>query len=215
MPREVRMVDEDELRRLSPEQRATLMRTLAEMDSPLSAARSGGRPRAIGLAIIIACCVVLAIWIGILAVTLPRYYRSGGWRAAWVGFDIAELAAFAATAWAVWRRRQVLIICLVVLATLLCCDAWFDVALDAGSRAFGVSVLSAVLVELPLAAIAIIGARRLLQTTIAMFWRLEGHQGPLPSLWRIPLFGPPGGTLGDLLAGPPQGRREDDGPRAP
>ena len=55
---------------------------------------------------------------------------------AWVGFDLALLVAFAATGWAAWRRRQVLIICLVVLATLLCCDAWFDVVLDLRTSGF-------------------------------------------------------------------------------
>jgi hypothetical protein len=55
----------------------------------------------------------------------------------------------------------VLIICLVVLATLLCCDAWFDVALDARTAGFELSLLSAVVVELPLAALAGWGARRL------------------------------------------------------
>ena len=42
------------------------------------------------LVVIIVCCVGLAAWIGVLAVTLPRYYRTGGWRGAWVGFDIAR-----------------------------------------------------------------------------------------------------------------------------
>jgi hypothetical protein len=46
---------------------------------------------------------------------------------AWVGFDLVGLAAFAATGWAIWRGRQMVIACLLVTGTLLCCDAWFDV----------------------------------------------------------------------------------------
>jgi hypothetical protein len=42
---------------------------------------------------IVMCCVVLAAWIAVLALTLPRYYRSGGWRGAWLGFDGALLVA--------------------------------------------------------------------------------------------------------------------------
>jgi hypothetical protein len=57
----------------------------------------------------------------------------------------------------------VLIICLVVLATLLFCDAWFDVVLDARTAGFEISLLSVVVIELPPATLAGWGARRLLQ----------------------------------------------------
>ena len=106
--------------------------------------------------VIVASCILLAAWIGVLAVTLPRFYHTGSWRGAWVGFDVALLAAFAATGWAAWRRRQLLIISLVVLATLLLCDAWFDVVLDVRTAGFFASLLSALLVELPLAMLAIL-----------------------------------------------------------
>jgi len=148
-------------------------------------------------------CAALAAWIGVLAATLPRYYRAGDWRGAWVGFDIALLLTFAATGWAVWRRRQILIICLVVLATLLCCDAWFDVVLDARTSGFEVSLLSAILIELPLAAIAILGARRLVRVTSAVMQRYRGESGPVPRLREIPLAGVgPDRPISDLLTGP-------------
>jgi hypothetical protein len=86
------------------------------------------------------------------------------------------------------RRRQVLIICLVVLASLLCCDAWFDVTLDVRTAGFMFSFLSAVFIELPLAGLAIIGARRLVRLTIGMVV-LDGDPRPRLPLWRVPLFG--------------------------
>jgi hypothetical protein len=187
--------DEAELRRMSPKERAKLMRTLAVIDMPRLSSPGSTRRRKLFLLGTIVCCVVLAVWIGVLAVTLPRYYRAGGWRGAWVGFDVAELAAFAATAWAAWRGRQVLIMCLTVLATLLLCDAWFDVTLNLRTSGFLVSLLSALLIEIPLAVIAILGARRLLRLTIARIRRREGLVGPVPSLWKIPLFGPDEGGL--------------------
>lgn len=198
------MFDQDELRRLSPQERLSLRQALADLDTPDPAAASGGnRRRAILLGLAIACCVVLAAWIGLLAATLPRYYRTGGWRGAWVGFDVGLLIAFAATGWAAWQRRQVLIVCLVVLATLLCCDAWFDVVLDARTSGFLLSLLSALLIELPLAAAAILGARRLLRITNAVTLRHRGERGPVPRLRDIPLAGSvPGGSLTDLLARP-------------
>lgn len=197
------MYDEDELRRMTPQERLRVKRVLADVDAQELAGRARDRRRAILLAVIIVCCVGLAAWTGLLAATLPRYYRAGGWRGAWVGFDLALLAAFVATGWASWRRRQILIICLVVLATLLCCDAWFDVVLDAHTKGFQASLLSALLIELPLAALAILGARRMLRMTNAVMLRYRGTPGPVPSLRNIPLVGvEPGRPLSDLLAEP-------------
>jgi hypothetical protein len=196
--------DDEDLRRMSPQERMRLRRALAAMDTQdLAAARAGERRRALVLIVIIICCVCLAAWTGLLAATLPRFYRAGGWRGAWVGFDIAELMAFAAVGWASWRRRQLLIICLVVLATLLCCDAWFDVVLDAHTSGFYLSLASALLIELPLAALAILGARRLLRMTNAVMRRYLGETGPVPKLRKIPIIGvSPSRPLSDLLAEP-------------
>ena len=198
------MFDEEQLRELTPAERHRLMRALAAVEHADPAyVQASSRRRAIVLAMIIVCCVVLAAWIGVLAVTLPKYYRSGGWRGAWVGFDVALLTAFAVTGWAAWRRRQVLIICLVVLATLLCCDAWFDVVLDARTSGFELSVASAVFIELPLAALAILGARRLLHMSIAVIRRYEGETGEAPSLRQAKIIGgSPGSHLSDLFAEP-------------
>ncbi len=198
------MFDEEDLRRMSPQERQRLRQALAELDAPDPAARrASNQRRAILLAVVIICCVVLAVWTGVLAATLPRYYRTGGWRGAWVGFDVGLLLAFAATGWSAWRRRQVLIICLVVLATLLCCDAWFDVVLDARTSGFGLSLASALVIELPLAVVATLGARRLLRTTNAVMQRYRGESGPVPRLRDVTLVGlPPDRPLTDLLVEP-------------
>jgi hypothetical protein len=194
------MIDEVELRRMSPQERARLARALVALD-----ARGGDsdpvsqRRRRLLIAAAIGCSLVLAAWIGVLEVTLPRHYQAGGWRAAWVGFDGALLLVFLATAWAAWQRRQVLIVCLVVLATLLCCDAWFDTALDWGTRNFLISLLSAVVVELPLALVALMGARRLLRLTLRRLEVLEGVVGPVPAFWRVPLFGDTAAGYRDIL----------------
>lgn len=197
------MFDQEELRRMSPTERLRLRQALAELDTPDPASRKAiERRRTIVLAAVVVCCVVLAAWTGVLAATLPRYYRAGGWRGAWVGFDIGLLLAFAATGWAAWRRRQILIICLVVLATLLCCDAWFDVVLDARTGGFALSLTSALVIELPLATVAILGARRLLRTTNAVLQRYR-ESGPVPRLRDITLAGVTlGRPLTDMLAEP-------------
>ncbi len=198
------MIDQNDLQRMTPEERADLARALASLNArslvptPLSQRR-----RRVLIAASLAGVVLLSIWIGVLGVKLPRDYRAGGWRAAWVGFDIGLLLVFAATAWAAWRRRQVLIVCLIVLATLLCCDAWFDITLDWGTRGFMVSVLSAAVIELPLAVLALIGARRLLRLTVGRLELLAGSPGPVPSFWQVPLFGDCPGSYRTLLRKPP------------
>jgi hypothetical protein len=198
------VIDHEELRSMSPQERLRLRQSLAALDDPDPRVSQGGeRRRKLVLAGTVICCVVLVVWIGVLAATLPRYYRAGSWRGAWVGFDIGLLAAFAATGWAAWRRRQMLIICLVVLATLLCCDAWFDVVLDARTSGFELSLLSALLIELPLAALAILGTRRLLRSTYSVLLRSRGYCGPLPGLREIPLMGVQRARhLTELLAAP-------------
>ena len=185
------MLDEAELRLMSPEQRARIARTLATLDAPRPFDDPKARKRRkLALTLAIGCCIFLAAWIGVLAVTLPSRYSAGGWRGAWVGFDVALLLAFASVAWTAWRGKQLLIVCLIVTATLLCCDAWFDLTLDWGTGGFYFSLLSAVVAELPLAILMALGARRLLRLTIATEMALEGATGPVPPLWQVALLGP-------------------------
>jgi hypothetical protein len=198
------MIDESDLQQMTPEERAHLARALASLNArTLAPTPLSQRRRRVLIVTCLAGVVLLSIWIGVLEVKLPRDYRAGGWRAAWVGFDIGLLLVFAATAWAAWRRRQVLIVCLIVLATLLCCDAWFDITLDWGTSGFMVSVLSAAVIELPLAVVALIGARRLLRLTVGRLELLAGSPGPVPSFWQVPLFGDCPGSYRSLLRKPP------------
>jgi len=199
------VIDEDDLRRMTPEERACLARALITLNSgSVTPTPISQRRRRILIAACLLGVLVLAIWIGVLEVKLPRHYRAGGWRAAWVGFDMGLLLVFAATAWAAWRRRQMLIACLMVLATLLFCDAWFDTTLDWGTHNFTVSLLSALLVELPLAVLALIGARRLIRLTAGRLELLSGVPGPVPPFWRVPLFGEYPVSYRSLLHKPPE-----------
>jgi hypothetical protein len=183
------VIDEDDLRQMSREERRNLARLLASIDEPhvLRDHRAIWRRR-FALLLSMGSCVVLAAWIAVLMLTLPKHYTAGHWRGAWVGFDFALLLAFAATAWAAWRERQVLIILLTVTGTLLCCDAWFDIILDLGTRNIWESVASAVFAELPLAFIMFTAARRLVRQSVGVVLQLEGITADIPPLWKIPLF---------------------------
>jgi hypothetical protein len=125
------------------------------------------RERRLALLIAAGCCVILAVWIVVLAAQLPHHFDAHHWRAVWVNFDVFLLAAFAATAWAIWRERQILILLLVLIGTMLFCDAWFDVGTSLSTSGFVLSLLSALFAELPLAFLAFAGARRLLRATVA------------------------------------------------
>jgi hypothetical protein len=173
------VIDEAELRQMSQEARRELARALATIDfrHPLADPRLLRRRR-LGLLLTTACCVGLAGWIAILVLTLPGHYTSTDWRTVWVGLDIAELAGFAATGWAAWQQRQIVIFLMVITGTLLACDAWFDVTLDFGSRGFVFS----------LAVVMFASARRLVRVTVQTLMQLSGIDGQVPPLWRIPLF---------------------------
>jgi hypothetical protein len=183
------VINEAELRRMTHDERRELARALAAIDlpHPLLDPRLRRRRR-LGLLVMTGCCVALAGWIAILILTLPGRYTSSDWRAVWVGLDIAELIGFAATAWAAWHQRQVVIFLMIITGTLLLCDAWFDLTLDYGSSGFTASVLSAVLAELPLACLMFAAARRLVRVTVQTLMQLSGVNAPAPPLWRVPLF---------------------------
>jgi hypothetical protein len=198
------VIDEAQLRRMSPEDRRELARALAAIDLPHPRLEPKQvRRRQIGMLTMLAICVFLAAWIVLLMRTLPSQYTSSHWRGVWVGLDMAELAGFAATAWAAWHQRQIIIFCMVFTGTLLLSDAWFDLMLDAGSPGFTMSVISAIFAEIPLALLLFAAARRLVRITVATVMRLEGFDGPVPPLWRVPLFADglietiPGRPLGD------------------
>jgi len=164
------------------------------------------RQRRLALLVSAACCVALAGWIVVIAATLPRHFDAHYWRGVWVNFDVFLLAAFAATAWAIWRERQVLILLLVGIGTMLCCDAWFDVGTSLATSDLWISLGSALVAELPLAFLAFAGARRLLRATVDVGLRVPapgaaraletgraGTRGPADdltcSLRRTPLSG--------------------------
>ena len=198
------MIDEADIRRMSPAERARLARALAAVTEPPPAGTGhvGQARRRLAITAALGGVLALAAWIGVLAQTLPTYYRAGGWNITWIGFDLALLAVFAVTAWAAWRRRQVLILCLVILAALLICDAWFDTSLDWHTRGFTASLVLALTLELPGAVIALVSARRLLRLTIGRLEVLEGSRAPLPAFWRVPLFGDNGAGYRDVLRRP-------------
>ncbi|MFC5185116.1 hypothetical protein [Actinomadura harenae] len=177
------MLSSDDLRRLPPAERAELLRELIRLadDDPLAAPHLRLRRR-LGLAMLTACCVWLVPWTVMLGFTLPDHSTGGQWRVAWTGFDVGLTLALAATAFAAWRRLQVVVLGQIVCGTLLVCDAWFDMTLSWGSGDFTLSVVTALLGELPLAGLLFYAARHVVLTTVHSMWTREGREGPAPRL---------------------------------
>jgi hypothetical protein len=109
-----------------------------------------------------AAALFLVPWTVYLADTLPSRFDTGQWNLAWVGFDTALGGCFAAACWLGWRRHRAAVPMLAATATLLCCDAWFDVLLDWASPDRWTSVALALGAELPIAALVVWRARTLL-----------------------------------------------------
>jgi hypothetical protein len=193
----VGVVSVEELRGLSAEERAELLRALIALgdEDPLELPRYRRR-RGLVLVFLLACCAWLIPWTVVLGLTLPQHYTAGQWSAAWIGFDAALTAAFAFTAFAVWRRLQMAILGQIVTGTLLVCDAWFDVMLSWGSGEFVVSVVTALFGEVPLAVLMFVGARTLVLTTVRALWVREGRAGPVPRLREVRLV-----TIGRSVGG--------------
>ncbi|MEU2622095.1 hypothetical protein ABZ642_28885 [Streptomyces sp. NPDC007157] len=134
------------------------------------------------------CVFVLVPWTVYLAVSLPHRFEARYWPMVWVGFDIMLLVSLVGAGAAVWLRRQALIPMSFVAATLLVCDAWFDVSLNLGRGDVWESVASAVLVELPLACLLVLRARRVLKVSARLAWQRLGLAGEPPPLYKMPLF---------------------------
>jgi hypothetical protein len=110
------------------------------------------------LAIVLAALAVYAGWMAYLALTLPATYEAQHWGWAWIGLDIAEVVCTATTVCLAWFRRP-FTTWAHVGATLLVCDAWFDVT-TASSADLGFSIALAAVVELPAAIFLVLWDRK-------------------------------------------------------
>ena len=157
----------------SPVDRAELARALAMIASS-EAPPPPRRRRRLVLSITAFAAVVLIPWIFYLSVTLRDRHRVTMWNTAWVGFDVLLAISFALGAWAMWKRRLVAIPFLTASATLLLVDSWFDVTMSWGTREQRISLLTALLLEIPLSIVLMLTVRMSLLRLSDMIGRLRG-----------------------------------------
>lgn len=177
------LLSDAQIAALSPAERHQLIKRL---ERPLSDLVPVVRARQIRwgwLGIMIGGTLVLIPWVVYLSFALPDDYLVHDWTATWVGFDLLLLALMTATVVLGVLRRQVMLLTAFATGVLLICDAWFDL-MTAGPNDFRISVLTAALGDLPLAAVLIAGTLRLIRFTAIRVWLLE----PRTPLWRLPLL---------------------------
>ena len=139
--------------------------------------------------LMVVCLAGLVPWTIYLALTLPSGFRAHYWRLAWSGFDVMLLLAMTATAYLGWRQRQAVIASAIATATLLICDAWFDIALDLGTRDIWTSLASAAFIELPLAAFFLRRVQLIVRVTLARVLPDIADDAEPPSVFKIPMLG--------------------------
>ena len=169
---------------LSPQDRHELIRRLARPPAELLP-RPGAlaRMRRWRLTVVIGSAVALVPWTVYLGLTLPDRHVARNWSVTWVGFDALLLLMFVLTAALGAMRRQLLVPAAFTSGVLLLCDAWFDVT-TAGPSEFWQALGTAVLVEIPIAALLISSALRLIRMTAARLWMVA----PGERLWQVPLL---------------------------
>ena len=168
---------------LTPEQRRDLITRLEQPLSDVIDPVRLGRIRRVRLSLMIGCAVAMIPWLVYLSLTLPQNYEAHNWPTTWIGFDILLVAFMLATAVFGYLRRQVLLFFAFTSGVLLICDAWFDL-MTAGPDDLWLSVVTALLIEVPLAIFLIRGAQRILRLTMMRLWLLN----PGVRLWHLPLF---------------------------
>lgn len=181
------MLSDEQIAAMSPQERRDLIKRLARpVDDFVPSHRWLRRTREVRILLLAGSAVLLVPWIVYLAMTLPRQYVADNWDVTWVGFDVLLLVMMVATAVLGYLRRQMLVLTAFATGVLLVCDAWFDVVTAHGDDQTW-SLVSALVVELPLAAFLIIGALQILRLVAARLWALDAGQHawqvriPLPS----------------------------------
>jgi hypothetical protein len=119
---------------------------------------------------------LLVPWTLLLAYRLPERHTSQHWDVAWVGLDAAIAIALALTAWSIARRSASAPVTAAVAATLLLCDAWFDIVLASGRGEQVEAMIEAALIEIPLAIFLVVLARHYEQTIATVLAAIRRHR---------------------------------------
>ncbi|OBG35310.1 hypothetical protein A5672_21750 [Mycobacterium alsense] len=167
---------------LTPAQRRNLITRLELPVSEVEDPEVLARMRRVRLGLIVGGCIVMIPWIGYLGMTLPQKYVAHNWTATWIGFDLLLMCFMAATAIFGFLRRQLLLLTGFTTGVLMICDAWFDLMTARPEDAW-LSVVTSMLIEVPMASLLIGGALKLLRLSASRLLI-----DPNARLWQLPLL---------------------------
>lgn len=105
--------------------------------------------------------IVTVPWTIYLALTLPARHLSKHWDVAWVGLDIAIIIALGLNAVFSHNGSKWLVMSATATSTLLVVDTWLDLITSRGGKPFVQALLLGLVIELPLALITFLVARRM------------------------------------------------------
>jgi hypothetical protein len=177
------ILTDEEIEAMTPAERRDLILRLAPRPGAMLSLRTIERIRKWRTALMLLCVAALIPWTVYLAVTLPNHYVARNWVLTWVGFDILLLTMLTLTALAGWKRRQLVFPTAFASGVLLICDSWFDVMTSQRGSDLTQALLSAFLLELPLAFVLIAGPLRLMRYVAVRHGLIHPHM----HLWRMPI----------------------------
>ncbi|OBJ01845.1 hypothetical protein [Mycobacterium sp. 1465703.0] len=177
------ILTDEQIAALTPEQRRDLITRLEQPLGDVIDPEFLARVRRIRLSLMVGGSMAMVPWLGYLSVTLPENYVAHNWPITWVGFDVLLVGFMLTTAVLGYLRRQLLVLAAFTTGVLLICDAWFDL-MTAGPKDIWLSVITALFIEVPLAAFMIFSAQRITRLTMMRLWLLH----PGMRLWQLPLF---------------------------
>ena len=130
----------------------------------------------------------LVPWTLYLFATLPsRHVQDRYYDLAWGGFDVALAALFVATGVGLIGRRLWVQSTATATATLLVCDAWFDVLSSSPGNERWLAIVLAVTAEVPTAVVCLAVAKHVeeaaerAQRYALIARRLRGRRRPAPA----------------------------------
>jgi hypothetical protein len=178
-----RVLTDEDIAGLSPDARrlliARLARPLTDVVEDPEALR---RRRRLRIGVVATAAALLVPWTVYLALSLPRVHKVRAWGPLWVGFDGIEVVLLVLTFWLSYRRRAIGLLVAFATGVVLLCDAWFDLFTSAPGELWQ-AVVSAVVIEIPLAVLLMSGAVRALRVVSALLW----FSDPDARSWQIQL----------------------------
>jgi len=105
----------------------------------------------------------LTLWVGVLSLAAPSAAAQLHWSLAWAALDGGESAALAGTGWLLLRGDGRCALTALAAALLLTCDAGFDISTSVPGVDRLFALLEAAFAEIPLSALSIALAVRVLR----------------------------------------------------